>query len=469
MQTINTITNIKQWVKTIKAQGKTIALVPTMGGLHAGHLALVKRAKELADVVVVSIFVNPAQFSKNEDLATYPRNLAQDSELLANYSTDVIFIPDTKDIYPLDNGFKILAPSIANKWCGATRSQFFHGISLLVMKLFTLIQADFAIFGNKDYQQLHIIKKLVTDFLLNIKIIAIDTVRETDGLACSTRNEYLTTGARKIAPIFYKTLLNAKNMLLDNNDISSVKKYAINELKKYFIIEYFAIVDTNNLLECNNYDNIVIISAVVLDKIRLIDNIEVRCMFKIDDDAEQYIANLFDQQDNKGLALKIDVEKAGTPIATVGFNFCYPKDLSTNYNKFSYNGFDTYIDEVNIPYLKDSFVQLKIEGEQKKLTISAPNAKGEPPKEDAPLFDKIGYFIASEVSPQLASHGGFIELVEITKNNAVVLNFSGGCQGCSSVAATLKNGVETQLKAHFPEVSGVIDSTDHSYKENAYM
>ncbi len=192
-------------------------------------------------------------------------------------------------------------------------------------------------------------------------------------------------------------------------------------------------------------------------------------MFKIDEEAEQYIANLFSQQDDKDLALKIDVTKAGTPIATVGFNFCYPKDLTPSHNKFNYKGFDVYIDEANIPFLKDASVQLKVEQEQQKLTINAPNSKGEPPKNDAPLVERISYFISTEVSPQLASHGGFIELVEITKDKSVVLNFSGGCQGCSSVAATLKNGVEVQLKNHFPEVKGVIDSTDHSYTENAYM
>ncbi len=276
MQTINSIIDINKYLKTTKTQGKTIALVPTMGGLHAGHLALVKRAKELADVVIVSIFINPAQFGKNEDLTTYPRNLAEDSLLLADYSPDIIFTPSVKDIYPLADGFQMLAPSIANKYCGATRKMFFHGISLVMMKLLGLISPDFAIFANKDYQQLHIIKKLVLDFLLNTQIIAIDTIREKDGLACSTRNKYLTADARKIAPIFYKTLLHAKSMLLANNNTIAVKKYAINTLKKYFSVEYFVIVDANSLLECDNYDNIVILSVVVLDKIRLIDNIKIR-------------------------------------------------------------------------------------------------------------------------------------------------------------------------------------------------
>lgn len=192
-------------------------------------------------------------------------------------------------------------------------------------------------------------------------------------------------------------------------------------------------------------------------------------MFKIDEDAEQYIANLFVQQDDKDLALKIDVNKAGTPIATVGFNFCTPSDLSAGFKKFPYNGFDAYIDEINFKYLENSSVQIKQGDGQVKLTISAPNSKGEEPKSDAPLAQRLEYFLAAEVSPQLASHGGFVELVEVKDDKSVVLNFGGGCQGCSSVKITLKNGVETQLRSKFPEIKEVLDVTDHTQTENAYM
>ena len=192
-------------------------------------------------------------------------------------------------------------------------------------------------------------------------------------------------------------------------------------------------------------------------------------MFSITEEAEIYVADLFEQQDEKDLGLKVDVEKPGTPVATVTFNFCIKSDLPESYQEFPFVGFSAFIDESNNQYLSDSHVALKIDGTNKKLTITAPNAKGEAPKDDAPLEEKVLFTIVPEVNPSLASHGGFVDLVEITKKKEVVLNFGGGCQGCSSVNMTLKDGVEKQLKGLYPEISAVLDATDHSYKENAYM
>ncbi|MDC1016029.1 NfuA family Fe-S biogenesis protein [Candidatus Thioglobus sp.] len=192
-------------------------------------------------------------------------------------------------------------------------------------------------------------------------------------------------------------------------------------------------------------------------------------MFSITEEAEIYVADLFEQQDEKDLGLKVDVEKPGTPVATVTFNFCIKSDLPESYQEFPFVGFSAFIDESNNQYLSDSHVALKIDGTNKKLTITAPNAKGEAPKDDAPLEEKVLFTIVTEVNPSLASHGGFVDLVEITKKKEVVLNFGGGCQGCSSVNMTLKDGVEKQLKGLYPEISAVLDATDHSYKENAYM
>ena len=192
-------------------------------------------------------------------------------------------------------------------------------------------------------------------------------------------------------------------------------------------------------------------------------------MFSITEEAEIYVADLFEQQDEKDLGLKVDVEKPGTPVATVTFNFCIKSDLPETYQEFPFVGFSAFIDESNNQYLSDSHVALKIDGTNKKLTITAPNAKGEAPKDDAPLEEKVLFTIVTEVNPSLASNGGFVDLVEITKKNEVVLNFGGGCQGCSSVNMTLKDGVEKQLKGLYPEISAVLDATDHSYKENAYM
>ena len=191
-------------------------------------------------------------------------------------------------------------------------------------------------------------------------------------------------------------------------------------------------------------------------------------MFSITEEAEIYVADLFEQQDEKDLGLKVDVEKPGTPVATVTFNFCIKSDLPETYQEFPFVGFSAFIDESNNQYLSDSHVALKIDGTNKKLTITAPNAKGEAPKDDAPLEEKVLFTIVTEVNPSLASHGGFVDLVEITKKNEVVLNFGGGCQGCSSVNMTLKDGVEKQLKGLYPEISAVLDATDNSYNENAY-
>ena len=192
-------------------------------------------------------------------------------------------------------------------------------------------------------------------------------------------------------------------------------------------------------------------------------------MFSITEEAEIYVADLFEQQDEKDLGLKVDVEKPGTPVATVTFNFCIKSDLPEAYQEFPFVGFSAFIDESNNLYLSDSHVALKVDGTNKKLTITAPNAKGEAPKDNAPLEEKVLFTIVTEVNPSLASHGGFVDLVEITKKKEVVLNFGGGCQGCSSVNMTLKDGVEKQLKGLYPEISAVLDATDHSYKENAYM
>ena len=186
-------------------------------------------------------------------------------------------------------------------------------------------------------------------------------------------------------------------------------------------------------------------------------------MFSITEEAEVYVADLFEQQDEKDLGLKVDVEKAGTPVATVTFNFCIKSDLPDSYQEFPFIGFSAFIDESNNQYLSDSHVALKIDGTNKKLTITAPNAKGEAPKDDAPLEEKVMFTIVTEVNPSLYYHGGFVDLVEITKKNEVILNFGGGCQGCISVNITLKDCVEKQLKTLYPEISAVLDATDHYY------
>lgn len=276
MQTLTTINQIQNWAKKIKSQSKTTALVPTMGGIHGGHLALVSRAQEVADVVVVSIFINTAQFGKNEDFAAYPRNIAEDSRILANVSVDVIFTPSEREIYPLAQGFKIQAPSIANKYCGASRPVFFHGISLAVLKLLNIIRPNYALFGQKDWQQLHIVKLLARDFFLPTKIIDVPTARENDGVAMSTRNQYLDNKQRKEASLLYQTLVFAKGQIEQKEDIASTKKEALSRLGAVFVVDYFETIDETTLLAVNKpTNNMRIIAGVYLGKIRLIDNIKV--------------------------------------------------------------------------------------------------------------------------------------------------------------------------------------------------
>ena len=191
-------------------------------------------------------------------------------------------------------------------------------------------------------------------------------------------------------------------------------------------------------------------------------------MFTISEEAEQYIADLFKEQGEE-LGLKVEVEMAGTPRANVTFNFCRPADMHKKYEKFPYKGFDVYVAVTYIEPLEGADVALKIDGTSKKLTITAPNAKGDAPGKDSPLIEKIQYTLLTEISPRLASHGGFAELVEITKKKEVVLNFGGGCQGCSSVAITLKDGIEQELMGLYPEIIAILDVTDHTNRENAYM
>lgn len=276
MQTLTTIPDIQDWLNHQKAQGKTIALVPTMGGIHRGHFALIEAAKKVADIVIVSIFVNPTQFGENEDLATYPSMIEKDKRLLIEYDTDILWLPNEKDLYPLDESFQIKAPSIANQYCGVSRPVFFHGISLVVLKLLNIIVPHTAFFGEKDYQQLHIIKLLVKDFFLPTQIITVPTVREADGLAMSTRNQYLSHQQRQTAIKLYQILCWAKIQIEQNQDILTTKNTAIKRLKSIFTFDYFEIIDSTTLQPVNQpIQNMYIITGVYLSKIRLIDNIKI--------------------------------------------------------------------------------------------------------------------------------------------------------------------------------------------------
>ncbi|CAC9537314.1 Pantoate--beta-alanine ligase (EC 6.3.2.1) [uncultured Gammaproteobacteria bacterium] len=263
MQVFNTITNLQSTLDDWRSKDQSIAFVPTMGGLHAGHLSLVTQASQAADKVVVSIFVNPAQFGEGEDFGDYPRTLEGDLSLLKELQVDCAFTPSIETIYPNGVHFGVEVGEIGQILCGKTRPHFFTGVVQVVGRLFDIIRPEVAVFGQKDYQQLHIIKR----FSSGVKILSAPIVREKDGLAMSTRNQYLSANERKIAVQLRKTLLQLQKNELD---LPAARK----QLQQYFKLDYLVVLDANTLSKItNNTSKIAILCAVFLGSTRLIDNI----------------------------------------------------------------------------------------------------------------------------------------------------------------------------------------------------
>ncbi len=262
-----------------KRQGKTIAFAPTMGNLHDGHLSLVTLGKKQADLMVSSIFVNPKQFGPNEDFESYPRTLSKDIELLKSVGCDYLLTPTIQDIYP--QGEKqhtsVKVNRLTDKLCGASRPGHFEGVTTVVNILLNIVQPDIAIFGKKDYQQLQVIRAMVNDLFLPIKIIGAEISRTPDGLALSSRNGYLTENEKKQAVVLRQTLLWAKQQILANDTFQSIVKEAHEKLNSEgFTVDYFEIVRQSNLeIAINNNENLLIAAAAWLGKPRLIDNLEV--------------------------------------------------------------------------------------------------------------------------------------------------------------------------------------------------
>ncbi len=278
MQIIHTVSELRSALK----HHQNIAFVPTMGNLHAGHIALVKLAKRHAECVVVSIFVNPLQFGPNEDLANYPRTLEADCEKLQGLA-DIVFAPTAEEMYPdfdgknLNQSMTITPPPIADALCGASRPGHFAGVATVVLKLFNIIQPQFAVFGKKDFQQLFIIKQLVKQFNLPIEIIAGETVREPDGLALSSRNGYLSEQERNTARQLNSALQRAIQEIKGGKcAFDTIVKTASNALNAAgWVVDYIAIYNADTLLPAQENDvNLVILGAAKLGKTRLIDNIE---------------------------------------------------------------------------------------------------------------------------------------------------------------------------------------------------
>jgi pantoate--beta-alanine ligase len=255
---------------------KTIAFVPTMGYFHEGHLSLIREGKKLGDCLVVSIFVNPVQFAPGEDFEDYPRDLQRDLELARKNGADAVFTPDDKELYP--NGFQtyVNLKELPNHLCGISRPIFFSGVATVVTKLFNIIKPHFAIFGQKDYQQLMIIRQMVCDLNFDIEIIGAETVREHDGLAMSSRNVYLSSEQRNSALCLYKSLQNAQALLsIGINDSEKIIDSAseIIKFKTNTEIDYIAICDPRTLIDMKKIDRRALMAlAVRVGQTRLIDN-----------------------------------------------------------------------------------------------------------------------------------------------------------------------------------------------------
>lgn len=276
MQTLSTIAALQDALNLHIDQ--RIALVPTMGNLHQGHLSLVEKAKQLADIVVVSIFVNPLQFGANEDLATYPRTLAADQEKLLAAGVNFLFTPKVEEIYPDGQNCQtqVSVPIITNCHCGESRPGHFNGVSTIVCKLFNIVQPDYAIFGEKDFQQLAVVRKMVADLCMPIEVVGVATCRENDGLALSSRNQYLSVTERNTASLLFETLNKCKTAFLNKQESTqAISAKAIETLEKLgFRVDYFNIVDASTLQELDsNSKNVVILAAAFLGNTRLIDNI----------------------------------------------------------------------------------------------------------------------------------------------------------------------------------------------------
>jgi pantoate--beta-alanine ligase len=255
-----------------------IVLVPTMGNLHQGHLDLVRIARQHGQFVVVSLFVNPLQFGMNEDYSKYPRTLEQDCKKLEQCGTDVVFAPSERDLYPQPQQVTVELPPVANELCGAFRPGHFRGAATVVLKLFNIVQPRIAVFGKKDYQQLYLMRQMTAQLNLPVEIIGGETVRASDGLALSSRNQYLNVVERTEAVFLYQNLVEIRQAIMDGaTDFSKLERQATEALSaRGWRVDYVAIRSQSNLAESTAGEcNLVILAAAWLGQTRLIDNLEV--------------------------------------------------------------------------------------------------------------------------------------------------------------------------------------------------
>ncbi|MDE1463149.1 pantoate--beta-alanine ligase [Spartinivicinus poritis] len=279
MKTVYSINEVQTFISEAKASGKTIGFVPTMGNLHDGHLSLIHKAREQADIVIASIYVNPLQFGANEDLESYPKTLAEDQAQLKEQAVDLLFAPSSNEIYPygMEHHTSVAVAHLSNLHCGKSRPGHFTGVATIVCKLFNIIQPDVAVFGEKDFQQLAVIRSMVNDLCMPVKVVGAPIARNEEGLALSSRNGYLTQQELAIAPALNQMLENAKHEVLSGRPYDHILRDGIARLAQAgFKPDYLDICNRETLLPATQQDkSLVILAAAYLGKARLIDNTQV--------------------------------------------------------------------------------------------------------------------------------------------------------------------------------------------------
>jgi len=276
MRIVNTVLELRDAVRAWRSAGQSVALVPTMGNLHAGHLALVHEAKKKADRVVVSIFVNPTQFGVGEDFETYPRTVREDQQKLNDSGADVLFLPVVSEVYTQDAKTVVSVTGLSEWYCGAFRPGHFDGVATIVCKLFNMVQPDVALFGLKDFQQLTVIRIMVRDLNIPVEIIGVATVREASGLAMSSRNGYLTAEEKIVAAKLYQSLCIACDAILaGQQSYQEIERRALLFLQEAgFQPDYFSVCRASDLKNADVDDgDLVLLTAARLGKTRLIDNV----------------------------------------------------------------------------------------------------------------------------------------------------------------------------------------------------
>ena len=280
MQVIKTIQAMKERSSQARAEGEVIVFVPTMGFFHEGHLSLMREGRKLGDLLVVSLFVNPTQFGPNEDFKNYPRDFERDRKMAEGVGTDILFAPESGEMYPSDHQTLVRVEKVTQNLCGRSRPAHFQGVATVVAMLFEIVMPDVAIFGEKDYQQLVTIKQMVRDLHMNVEVVGMPTVRESDGLAMSSRNTYLLPEERKAALSLYRSLQKAKELLQNgerNADQILQEMRRILQAEPLVNIDYAQICDARTLMDVNRIEgNVVVALAAYLGKTRLIDNLVFR-------------------------------------------------------------------------------------------------------------------------------------------------------------------------------------------------